>query len=260
MIVTADDYGRSAQHNEAILRAFERGLITHTSVMANMPSCEQACEMALERGIPDRVGVHLVLTAGRPLTSAITRCDRFCDNSGAFRRWRSDKPAFRIDPGEAEALAAEWRAQIQRIAGQGIPISHLDSHHHVHNQPAIMRVLVPLAREQRVSRVRIARNCGPGIGPARRIYKLGFNRVLRVYGLAGSRFFGDFTDVAHLARTHDGAAKLAETELMTHPVLDASDRLVDEFWPTTQFEQLVAAITPGRELVGRLPRGFGPQG
>jgi predicted glycoside hydrolase/deacetylase ChbG (UPF0249 family) len=244
VIVTADDFGYDANRNEAIVRAFERGLITHTSVMANMPAFEEACELARDHGLGDRTGVHLVLTEGEPLTDAIRGCRRFCDDSGAFYEWRADERAFVLPARDAEALSAELRAQIERCRVHGLPVVHADSHHHVHNELAIGRVLTRLARQLAVPRVRIARNCGPGIGVVHRVYKLGFNSLLRRSGLAGTSYFGGVEDVAELARSRDGAPKLARTELMTHPILDDAGHLVDEGWPAVPFDELLGRITP----------------
>ena len=68
MIVIADDFGLSEEVNAAIVEAFDRGLLTGASIIANMPAFEEACELAAEHGFQDRVGTHLNLTEGTPLT------------------------------------------------------------------------------------------------------------------------------------------------------------------------------------------------
>ncbi len=242
MIVTADDFGRDENRNRAIVRAFHEGLITHASLMANMPGFAEACQLAHEHRLEDRIGAHVVLTEGAPLTADI-RATRFCE-SGAFHDWAGRKHIFHVSRAEARAVAAEFSAQLERCREQGLPLSHVDSHHHVHNEVAVVRALLPVARRLEVPRVRIARNCGPGIGIGRRAYKLAFNTWLRVRGVAGSRYFGDFDDLEQLAATRDGAAKLAAAELMTHPMLDEGDRLVDELAPETPLDELVRRVSP----------------
>ena len=84
MIVNADDFGLSPRVNEAIVRAFDEGLISSTTVMANMPAFAEASAIARDRGLLDHVGAHLVLTEGEPLTDTMRHCRRFCDADGRF--------------------------------------------------------------------------------------------------------------------------------------------------------------------------------
>ena len=101
------------------------------------------------------------------------------------------------------------------MRGAGLAASHLDSHHHVHTEPGIAGVVIALAREQGVQRVRLARNCGTGIGPANRAEELA-ELPLRRAGLAGTRWFGSLDDYLRLCAAGVDAASF---ELMTHPVL-----------------------------------------
>ena len=46
VIVNADDFGLSACENAVILGAFQAGLISSATAMANMPAFETACLLA----------------------------------------------------------------------------------------------------------------------------------------------------------------------------------------------------------------------
>ena len=67
-IITADDFGVSGEVNQAIVEALECGLTTSPSLVTNAGSFEQACSIAHEQSLTDRLGLHLVLTEGVPLT------------------------------------------------------------------------------------------------------------------------------------------------------------------------------------------------
>ena len=68
LIVNADDFGFSEAVNHGILKAMEDGIVTSTSIMANMPGFAHAAALYHEH--PDMaVGVHLNLTCYRPLLS-----------------------------------------------------------------------------------------------------------------------------------------------------------------------------------------------
>src|SRR5262245_11148495 len=161
MIVNADDFGASPGLNAAILEAFRRGLCSSTTLIANRPATEQAACLARENGLAQHVGLHLTLDLGEPVTDPIRRCPRFCDADGhlAFRR----TPAtLWLATSEQWALAAEIRGQIARCRALGLPLTHADSHHHVHTKWAVGSVLIRVAREEGIRYLRLARNCGGG--------------------------------------------------------------------------------------------------
>ena len=71
VIVNADDFGQSVNVNRAIIDCFQKGLISSTTIMANMPAFDDAVDLAIENGFHQTVGVHLNLTDGEPLVSAL---------------------------------------------------------------------------------------------------------------------------------------------------------------------------------------------
>jgi predicted glycoside hydrolase/deacetylase ChbG (UPF0249 family) len=241
LIVTADDFGLSPDVNAAIIEAFDRRLVTHASLMANMSGFEQACELAHERRLLHRVGVHLNLTEGTPLTTPIRSCGRFCDREGRFRYWRAGDRAFHLGRVEREAVACELRAQIVRCRERGLPAVHLDSHHNVHNKRAIGRIVVTLARELGISRVRLAHNCGDRIGLVNRTYKAPLNRRLRRAGLAGTRWYGSAEDYRYLKASGTATASLNSFEMNVHPIL-RNGLLTDLAHPEHSLEQLLDSL------------------
>ena len=63
--VTADDFGFTPGVTDGILEAHEKGIVTHTSIMAGGLDFDRA--VALSRKRPGLgVGVHLTLTWGKP--------------------------------------------------------------------------------------------------------------------------------------------------------------------------------------------------
>ena len=71
IVRNADDFGKSTEINNAILTCFKDGLIDRTTIMVNMPGADEAAELAREEGFFDKVGLHLNLTEGEPLTDEI---------------------------------------------------------------------------------------------------------------------------------------------------------------------------------------------
>lgn len=205
-----------------------------------MPGFVDGCTLASERELLDRIGAHLVLTEGEPLTDPIRYCRRFCDERGRFRYWRAADHAFHLRRVERDAVSRELHAQISRCRERGLPIAHLDSHHHVHNKRAIGRIVISLARELRVPRVRLAHNCGPRIGFLNRAYKAWFNADLRRAGLAGTRWYGSLEDFVHVRESGVPASLLDSFELNVHPVY-RNGVLVDLAHPERPLEELLAS-------------------
>jgi predicted glycoside hydrolase/deacetylase ChbG (UPF0249 family) len=141
LIVNADDFGYSPGVNAGIARAHRDGIVTATSVMANLPA---AAEAEAYRGQHPRLGfgVHLTLTTGRPLTPP-ERVPSLVDEAGQFL------PRARLLQGaKSEHIALECAAQFAAVEAMGLKPTHLDSHHHVHACEPVLSVVTEFARDR----------------------------------------------------------------------------------------------------------------
>jgi predicted glycoside hydrolase/deacetylase ChbG (UPF0249 family) len=239
--VNADDFGYSGSVNQGILEAFDRGLITSTSVMATMAAFEEACALARDAGFERRIGAHVVLDEGEPLTDPMKRSRTFCDKSGRFLPWRFSG-LVRLDRDTRRAVHDEVLAQVGRCHAHGIAVTHLDSHHHCHVEPCVGGIFIRIARELGLT-VRLSRNVGPPPSMLRHTYKRLFNLRLRRAGLARTRYFGqveDYVYAFHIGHRLD----FSRAEVLVHPVLDESGILVDTTSPDRTFESVVSKL-PG---------------
>lgn len=208
IIVNADDFGMSAEVNRAIVVAFDRNVISSTTLMTNMPGFEEACGLAHRHRLLGKIGVHLNLTEGYPLSTPIQRCARLCDDIGMLR---SRQTRFRLSKEERLAVETEIAAQVKACLDHGLFPTHLDSHHHIHTEWAIGAAVIAVARQHGIKAVRLSRNCGPGIDLAHKLYKLLYNTRLRMYGLAKTRYFGSSADVQKVLAKASG-----DIEIMVH--------------------------------------------
>lgn len=219
IIVNADDFGMSPENNRAIVAAFDKGLISSTTLMANMPGFEEACELARFHQLFGKIGVHLNLTEGRPLSTHVKRLPLFCDEFGMFRPRRT---LFHLAKEERRAVEAEFAAQIRACLDRGIHPTHLDSHMHVHTEWPIGEIAIRVARQYGIGAIRLTRNCGAGIGLGQKLYKAAYNARLQTHGLAKTRYFGSARDVAAvLSTTQD------DVEIMVHLTVAGQDNLLD---------------------------------
>lgn len=177
IIINADDFGHSAEVTNAIIKAFEEGVIDRASIMVNMPDFSRAAALADQYGLKHSIGLHLNLTEGYPLSEGIKKDPLFCDiATGQFnRRFRkSFISRIRLPKSTEAVVIEEIRAQIQKYKEFGF-LDHVDSHHHVHKDYAILKLLLPLLKQYSLTSLRIARNTASGFA---RLYNDQVNRVI----------------------------------------------------------------------------------
>jgi predicted glycoside hydrolase/deacetylase ChbG (UPF0249 family) len=228
LIINADDFGKSSQTNRAIIKSFNQGLVSSATIMANGAAFAEACERARENGLTKRIGVHVNLFSGQPLTERIKRCPRLCNADGEFdfklkianRNW------LPMSPLEKRAVYQEITEQINLCRKNGLPVFHGDSHHHQHNEFSIVPVMVHALRSNQVAYIRPLRNMGDGICAPKKCYKKIVNYWLRVSGMMGVDLFGEIDDfAAHQRCLLKG--RHYRIELMCHPKFDNKSQIVD---------------------------------
>ncbi len=227
LIINADDFGLNQNVNRAIVKTFEQGLCSSTTLMADMPGFEEACCLAHEHRLLSHVGIHLVMKGGAPLTEAIKRFPRFCDRDGLLAT-SEFSPYFTLEASEREVLAGEIRAQIARCRSNGILLTHLDSHFHLHTRWAILAVVLAVAQSEHIHFARIARNCGPGFSFKKRIYKSVVNLRIRIGNFSRTKYFCGLDDALFLEGADSLKRRRESLELMLHPVLHGGRILTND--------------------------------
>ncbi len=222
IIVNADDFGMSSQVNRAIVTCFEKGLISSTTLMANMPGFEEACELAIQHRLTDRIGIHLNLTEGMPLVPELRRNAALCDRAGEFRRFRSRH----LSTTDRTQIAAEFAAQIERCRQAGLQLTHADAHQHVHTEPMVFLALRPVLKQFGIRYLRISRNMDslPALS-AKRLAKTCFNRCIAACGLRRTDYFGTVANFEDFRKA--GRLNKSSFEILTHPSLDQHGTVID---------------------------------
>jgi predicted glycoside hydrolase/deacetylase ChbG (UPF0249 family) len=144
LIVNADDFGITEAVNRGVVAAFDRGIVTSTSLMATGAAFDHAVELARRRpGLA--VGIHLVLTEHRPLIGARAAAS-LVGPDGFFpahiTQLLAKQLRGRISLTEARV---ELEAQLKRVRDAGVVVSHIDGHQHVHVLPGIAAIVAELA-------------------------------------------------------------------------------------------------------------------
>lgn len=199
VLVNADDFGLTTGVNAGTLESHLNGIVNSATMIMNGYAVEEAVRLAKQH--PSlRVGVHLVLSWGKPLadTSApLTKED------GTFRYTSRFLTEDSPDP---ELVYLEWKAQIEAFLATGLPLDHLDSHHHIHGWPVLHDVIIRLAEEYDTT--------------FRALTTLGSRRDLWVTERFSDQFYADGVSHATLDAIEPGGS----IEVMVHPA-DLDDRL-----------------------------------
>jgi hopanoid biosynthesis associated protein HpnK len=155
LIINADDFGLTAGVNRAIVELHRAGVLTSASLMARAAATVGAIELALATPTLG-IGCHVVLVDGEPVlraqdlpTLVDLRTGRFQPSLGAFLKLLL---TGRIRSSEIEA---ETAAQINLLQANGLRLTHIDTHKHVHMFPAVLR---PVLRAARAAGIRAVRN------------------------------------------------------------------------------------------------------
>ncbi|MBV8081948.1 MAG: hopanoid biosynthesis-associated protein HpnK [Candidatus Eremiobacteraeota bacterium] len=154
LIISADDFGMSADVNDAIERAHTDGVLTTTCLMMSGDAAADA--VARAKRLPGlRVGLHVVLVDGRPVLPAREVPD-LVDRSGEFTK-RLVGAGFKyfFHPRVRRQLEAEIRAQFAAFAATGLRLDHVNAHNHMHVHPTIFGLLLKVGRDHGDPPVRI---------------------------------------------------------------------------------------------------------
>lgn len=222
LTINADDFGKDENATLAIAESFRRGFITQTTLMVNMPWADKAVELARREGFSEKVGLHLNLTEGKPLTAAMACCEVFCDAEGEFRGRQSTSEEVSHEE-VRHALIEEVEAQVRKYLGYGLPLMHCDGHHHVQTRLHIAKVVMSILEKHGFKSIRRPNNVwnNKGLHVRSRIQQLLFARLSRKHGLELTDRFSGWSDGL------DSFGRKCTLEVMVHPRYDGAGALVD---------------------------------
>lgn len=252
LIVTADDLGLTRGVNAAVRRAHEEGVVTATSLLAVGRAFDDAAAMLRE--VPTlELGAHLALVGeDRPLLSA-REIPSLVDRDGAFplsyRTVVRRGLTGRIDPDD---VRRELRAQLQRVLGVGVPVTHVDTHQHTHLWPTVAAVVADLARAADIPAVRLPTSHAHGpLGLGVRALTRRTRSTLRAAGRTCTLDYAGLDEAGRLdverfgqtvaAARRRGAATL---EINSHPAVSGDTELRRFTWDYRWADELEMLLDP----------------
>jgi len=201
LIVNADDFGRSREVNQGIIDGHVQGIVTSTSLMTDREAFDEA--VALAKAHPTLgIGLHLDL-------------DRFFKvQHGTGRLLEYKDPQLPMSE-----IVRETEKQILQVLSTGIPITHLDGHHHSHLRPELFATVAALAAKHKIPVVRWFSGFYEGLYPGADFSWT--SDLLRRFGLKYTdTFFAGWEPVESSLpgyRYLDWKVAFKTAELMVHP-------------------------------------------
>lgn len=232
LIVNADDLGYSAGIDAGILRAHREGVVTSTTLMTSVPGAVRAALLVRSAPTLD-VGVHLVLTHGRPLSDPAT-VPSLVGPDGSFLRPRDLMGTGRA---RTDEVLREYRAQYARGRELlGREPTHIDTHHWVQTEPAISDAYAALASETGTA----ARNLDPKERDRLRA------RGVRTPDRMRREFYDMATSIDELCTLLRSIAAEGEilSELMCHPSEPDPDLEARSTYATQRYRELGSLVDP----------------
>lgn len=182
IIINADDFGRHAEINRAVEEGLVHGCLRSATVMPGGAAFAGAIDIA-RRHEELGLGVHFTLVDGHPIlpTEEIPSLvgaegDFLPDHTALLKRYL--KGGVNL-----EEVRRELAAQLQKVEATGIPISHVDSHQHMHTLPGIIDIVLDLAARAGIRAVRTPRTplfAGAFGGLGQLVGRLGLSTLARL--------------------------------------------------------------------------------
>jgi len=225
--INADDFGLKQSVNKAVIEAFDKEYINSTTLMANMPAFDDAIYLIHEHDLISKTGVHLVLTEGTPLTDKIKSVD-FLFNGKVKLKDHLLKSYFSLNKIQEELIFNEFCTQIKRIQLKGINITHIDTHHHVHEFYCILKIIMKVKKLYNIPFIRILNNTEDSTRAYKQYYRWLINTYIKINKANFSDIFGNQTDLLLRFKKKPIFNDKEKIEIMVHPDYDNEGKLIDK--------------------------------
>lgn len=257
IIINADDFGRHAEINRAVEEGLVHGCLRSATVMPGGAAFAGAIDIA-RRHEELGLGVHFTLVDGHPIlppeeipSLVGSEGDFLPDHTALLKRYL--KGGVNL-----EEVRRELAAQLQKIEATGIPISHVDSHQHMHTLPGIIDIVLDLAARAGIRAVRTPRTplfAGAFGGLGQLIGRLGLSTLARLAACKAHRRGlltpDNFAGIVAGEAVSEGEllhliAHLPQgtTEVMMHPGMKNDVLQEDSGWQHDFEAELAAILSP----------------
>lgn len=155
IIVNADDFGINEVATAEIEHQIQAGRVSSTTVMANGMCLDEVRRYAALH--PEvSFGLHLCLSEFDSLTkSDVLKQAGLVNDEGQFIHKAIFCSRCLKEESVRKAIQDELNAQIDVVSSLGFPISHADSHHHVHTIYFLKDLFTEVLKDRGIDKIRL---------------------------------------------------------------------------------------------------------
>ncbi len=153
LITNSDDFGITDSVTDAIVDTHINGIMTSTTMMANMDGFEYAVVKAKENPKLG-IGIHFNLTEGVPLSDP-SKIPDLINGEGLFKRNNEQRKNLLFGKYKLEQVKYELENQLLKLLDNGIVPTHFDSHHHITGIPLAFKASMEIAQKYNINKARI---------------------------------------------------------------------------------------------------------
>ena len=211
LIINADDFGFNSNINAAIAYCLLNNIINSTTIMVNTIGFEEAIELAKKFNFQDKIGIHVNLSHGKPLTDLSST--GLINDDGLFNRKSLSNPCIFFSTHVKNKIKNEIIQQYDKLMAFNVEPTHIDSHHSVHTIPWVANLFIEFAKQKnkkiRVSHDRFQKN----------IIQIAYNKFLnQQYKKHKINFSDKLEKVSSFTKDYDKLRHSQITyEVMVHP-------------------------------------------
>jgi hopanoid biosynthesis associated protein HpnK len=154
VIITGDDFGLAIPVNEAIEEAYQRGVLTTTSLLIGSRFAADAIARA-HKNAGLRVGLHLAVCEGVPVCNPRDIPDLVNERGDLHAPLRAASGFF-LRPRLRHQIEREIRAQFEAFRATGLTLDHVNGHNNMQLHPVVIPILLAVAGEYGVRAVRVS--------------------------------------------------------------------------------------------------------
>ena len=157
LIINADDFGHDMDSFNATVELFKKGILTSATIMTGKNATQNAIEFAKQNQKYFSFGLHFNIVDNHDPIYTNTN-NSLINKQGKFKvsnKQRIDALLFRLKKYD---IQKELSLQLEYLLNNGIKISHIDSHGHMHKFPQIILAIKHTLSNYKINIVRRPQN------------------------------------------------------------------------------------------------------
>lgn len=154
VIINGDDLGYTPGVNQGIINAYENGILTSTSVLANTLLGSESFDAIPNKSGLEKphlgIGVHLNLTFGKPCLPKLWQDKNFIrpyKGTDSPKEWQGSAWGKYFSHFQEDSVVKEFIAQVQRVKSIFGEVDHIDSHQGCASYEPILKAYEKIAKE-----------------------------------------------------------------------------------------------------------------